>query len=75
MIKFDCANECIHKYVCKYFEQDMCDLDEKLKKLDICIPGIDLVVKCKAYRPASNAIIPRSATYDSAKKAVETYGK
>lgn len=75
MIKFDCANECIHKNVCKYYEQDMHDLDEKLKKLDICIPGIDLVVKCKGYISAFDAIVPRSATYDSAKKAVETYGK
>lgn len=75
MIKFDCANECVHKNVCKYYEQDMQDLDKKLKKLDIFIPCIDLVVKCKAYRSALNAIVSRSATYDSAKKAVETYGK
>lgn len=75
MIKFDCTNECIHKNVCKYYEQDTQDLYEKLKGLDICIPGIDLVVTCKAYRSASSTIIPRSATYDSAKKAVETYGK
>ena len=75
MIKFDCANECIHKNVCKYYEKDMHDLDEKLKKLDICIPGIDLVVKCKGYTSAFNPITPRSATYDSAKKAVEKYGK
>lgn len=75
MIKFDCADECIHKNVCKYYEQDMRDLDEKLKGLDICIPVIDLVVTCKAYRSASSAIIPRSATYANAKETVEKYGK
>lgn len=75
MIKFDCANECVHKNVCKYYEQDMQDLDKKLKKLDICIPNIDLVVKCKAYRSALNAIVPRNAIYGSAKEAVEKYEK
>lgn len=75
MIKFDCTNECIHKNVCKYYERDMHDLDEKLKKLDICIPGIDLVVECKGYISAYGAIVPRNAIYGNAKEAVEKYEK
>lgn len=64
MIKFDCANECIHKNVCKYYEQDMHDLYEKLKKLDICIPGIDLVVKCKHYSSKFDFQNTRGITYE-----------
>lgn len=44
--------------------KNMQDLDKKLKKLNFCIPNIDLVVKCKAYRSAF-----------SAKEAVEKYEK
>lgn len=73
MIKFDCNNGCIHKNVCKYYELYMQDLDEKLKELGVCIPGIDLVVTCKAHRPASGVIIPRNATYGNAKEALEKY--
>ena len=63
MIKFDCANDCIHKGICIY-EEARYELNRNLKRIEPNNPNIDFLVKCKHYSSKFDFQNTRGITYE-----------